>query len=268
MQFSDILKNDGQTTRFMSSCSYSLPTCHLHNHNELLFLMSGSLYLENNFDSVDVDAPAVILHNCYTLHRAELLQGHYNRFIINFDDHTLNTIESLRETIGFFKSTNMTVIRLNEPMQAILQNYVSRYNSLSPHDGSRDTLTCLILYEIAKYYSDENKVQLSSPAFKTAYINDVMQYIARHYNEDFTLNDLAAHFYISRAKLSADFSTSTNMTIKQYTTLVRMNVARELLENGSSISEAARSCGYNNTGNFTATFTKYFGEKPMKKKPG
>ena len=45
-----------------------------------------------------------------------------------------------------------------------------------------------------------------------------------------------------------------------------MNVARELLEKGTSISEAARACGYNSPGNFTATYTKYFGEKPIKKK--
>ena len=162
----------------------------------------------------------------------------------------------------------MTVVHLNKEMNAVMENYVSRYSALDAQDGSRNALTCLLLYEIAKYRSPQNTMQLSTSDSHAAYINDVMQYIARHYSEDFTLDDLAARFYISRAKLSADFSAGTNMTVKQYTTLVRMNVARELLEKGDSISEVARACGYNSTGNFSATYTKYFGEKPTKKKHG
>mgnify|MGYP003306341153 CR=1 FL=1 len=88
MALPDIFKNDGQSVYFLSSCSYSLPSCHIHNHNELLFLLSGRLRLENNLDTVEVDAPAVILHNNYTLHRAELLEGQYERYIINFDNKT------------------------------------------------------------------------------------------------------------------------------------------------------------------------------------
>ena len=49
-----IFKNDGQTVSFTSAGSYNLPYCHLHNHNELLFLMSGKLHLENNLDTVDI----------------------------------------------------------------------------------------------------------------------------------------------------------------------------------------------------------------------
>lgn len=263
-----VFQNDGQSIVYLSTCSYNLPYCHLHNHNELLFLMSGKLHLENNLNTIEVTAPAVIIHNCYTLHRAQLLEGHYTRFIINFDDSTLDTVLPLKETIRFFKNANMTVIHLNQEMQVIMENYVARYSALDAQDGSRNTLTCLILYELAQYRSPKNTLQLSAPESRNAYINEVMQYIARHYSEDFTLDDLAARFYISRAKLSADFSAGTNMTIKQYTTLVRMNIARELLEKGNSISDTARACGYNSTGNFTATYTKYFGEKPIKKKHG
>ena len=117
MALPDIFKNDGQSVAFSSSCSYSLPSCHIHNHNELLFLLSGRLRLENNLDTVEVDAPAVILHNNYTLHRAELLKGQYERYIVNFDDKTLDAVPSLRETVRFFKNANMTVIRLTTEMK-------------------------------------------------------------------------------------------------------------------------------------------------------
>ena len=91
-----------------------------------------------------------------------------------------------------------------------------------------------------------------------------MQYISEHYYENFTLDDLASQFYISRAKLAADFSGTTNMTVKQYTTLVRMNVARGMILGGASVAEAAHACGYSNTSNFATTFSKYFGDSPAR----
>ncbi|MBQ8370710.1 MAG: helix-turn-helix transcriptional regulator [Clostridia bacterium] len=263
MAFPEIFKNDGQTVTYNSSCSYSLPSCHIHNHNELLLLISGKLRLENNLEITEVDAPAAIIHNSYTMHRAELLEGQYERYVINFDDNTLDTIEPLSQTIRFFKNANMTVVRLTDEMKKILEGYAVRYSSFSAEDGSRNALTCLILYEIAKYRSQDNSVKLRAPI---SYINDVMQYISQHYSENFTLDDLAAQFYISRAKLASDFTGSINMTVKQYTTLVRMNVARGMIIDGVSVSETAHACGYNNTSNFTSTFAKYFGSSPARYK--
>lgn len=257
----DIITDDGQSVFHLSSCCYSLPSCHIHNHNELLFLISGRLRLENNLDIIEVDAPAVILHNSYTMHRAELLEGQYERYIINFDDRTLETIRPMQNTISFFKSANMTVIRLTNDMKTVLENYIARYMILNEEDDSRNTLICLILYEISKYRSEENSVKMRA---SISYINNVMQYISMHYSKSITLADLAAQFYISRAKLASDFSTSVGMTVKQYTTLVRMNVARGMILNGKSAAETALACGYNNTGNFIATFTKYFGDSPVR----
>lgn len=263
MDISSVLVNNGQTTSYKSSCSYDMPCCHMHNHNELLFLLSGRLQVENNLEVVEVDAPAVILHNSYTLHRATLTDGHYKRFIINFDDNTLNTVAPLAQTVRFFKNSNMTVIRLTHEMEEILQHYTERYLALSPDDGSRDTLTCLLLYELAKYHSPENDLLGQN---KAPYINNVMQYIVQHYNEPITLDTLATRFYISRAKLTADFSSSTNMTIKQFTTLVRMNMAYSMIKGGATIADAARACGYNSIANFSATFSKYFGDAPAQYK--
>lgn len=263
MAFPEIFTNEGQSVVYNSSCCYSLPSCHIHNHNELLFLISGHLQVENNFDITEVEAPAVILHNSYTLHRAELLDGQYKRYVINFDDNTLNAVPELTESIRFFKNANMTVIRLTPEMCGILTHYLERYPVMNDSDGSKNALTCLILYEIARFHSPENTVKMQA---EIRYINDVMHYISRHYGESFTLDDMAAHFYISRAKLAADFSNTTGMTVKQYTTLVRMNVARGMIMEGKTVAETAHACGYNNTSNFTSTFAKYFGDSPIRYK--
>lgn len=263
MPIPGIFVNDGQLVAHVSSCCYRLPYCHIHNHNELLFLVSGRLLLENNLVTTEVSAPAVIIHNAYTLHRAELLDGYYERYIINFDDATLEEIAGIRETVRFFKDANMTVIRLTEEMRDTVMQYVSRYPVMDETNGSQNALTCLILYEIAKYRSAENTVGLCAGI---PYINRVMNYIASEYSKPLTMDELAAHFYVSRAKLASDFSAATSMTVKQYSTLVRMNVARGMILDGRSVSEAARACGYSNVSNFAAAFSRMFGENPAKLK--
>ena len=257
----DNLLNDCPPVVYVTSDHYVMPSCHIHNHNELMLLVSGKVRFENNLKITEVEGPAVIIHNSYTLHRSELLEGQYKRYLINFYDKTLDKISGLSDTVRFFKSANMTVIRLTEEMRDVLEGYVRRYPEMSREDGSQDALTCLILYEIAKYRSKENTVGIRA---KIPYINDVMCYITEHYSEPITMEELTARFYISRAKLAADFSETTGMTVKQYTTLVRMNVARGMIQDGATVSDAARACGYSNVSNFSAVFSKMFGENPAK----
>ena len=255
-----ILRDFNQTVSFGMSDQYVLPSCHIHNHNELLLIGSGRLLYENNLQTVEVTAPAAVIHNSYTLHRVELLEGKYERVVVQFEDSVMNAIPALTETIRFFKNANMTVIRLTDEMSAILKNYVDRFSAMSKENGSWNALTCLILYEIAQFRSEENTVGLTATI---PYVNDVMNHIAKHYGETLKLDELAARFFVSRAKLTADFAAATGMTIKQYTTLVRMNVARGMIVSGESISDTARACGYSSVSNFSATFAKYFGGSPL-----
>lgn len=261
MSLPDIFTNDGRSATFSSSCCYSMTSCHIHNHNELLLLVSGKLRLENDLEVVTVDAPAAILHNSYTLHRAELLEGQYERYVINFDDGTLDTIPTMKETVSFFKNANMTVIRLTPDMLRTICGYAERYTAMSEEDGSFATLTCLMLYELSRFRSDENTTGIRA---EISYINDVMFYITKHYGESFTLDELAARSYVSRAKLVSDFRSTMGMTVKQYTTLVRMNVARGMILEGTSVTDTAHVCGYTNIGNFIATFKRYFGDSPVR----
>ncbi len=226
---SQYFADDGPTVFHMTSSAYRLPFSHIHNHNELLFLVSGKLRLENNLKSAEVNAPAVILHNSYTLHRAELIDGYYERYVINFFDDAPDEIAGIRETVRFFKNANMTVIRLTEEMRDTMEAYVRRYPAMNAEDGSRNALTCMILCEIAKYRSPGNTVDLRA---KIPYINDVMNELVSSYADPLTMEELAARFYVSRAKLAADFVTATGMTVKQYSTLVRMNVAGGIGQNG------------------------------------
>lgn len=43
-------------------------------------------------------------------------------------------------------------------------------------------------------------------------------------------------------------------------------MAYTMITNGATSAEAARTCGYNSIGNFSAAFSEYFGEAPVQYK--
>lgn len=255
-----VIVDDGQSVMHKICSSFNMESCHAHTHNELLFLVQNDLLVENNTDIIEVHAPAVILHNSFTLHRVKPVHaGNYERYIINFDDKTLAQDPALTEDISFFKRTNMTVIRLTEEMRDLLLFYLSRYSALHDNAAAKNHLTVMILYELSQYHSDENTLSLEP---KRAYINEIMNYIMRNPGETITLESLANRHFVSRAKLVADFRSSTGMTVKNYITLVRMNIARNLLIEGHSVSETAGLCGYNSESNFITTFKRMYDVSP------
>lgn len=257
---SSVIVDDGQSVMHNVSSAFNMESCHAHNHNELLFLVQNDLLVENNTDVIEVHAPAVILHNNFTLHRANPVHaGNYERYIINFDDKTLDQNPVLSEDIRFFKRANMTVIQLTEEMRDLLLFYISRYSALHDNAAAKNHLTVMILYELSQYHTDENTLCLEP---KLAYINEIMNYIMLNPGESITLESLANRYFVSRAKLVADFRSSTGMTVKNYLTLVRMNIARNLLIEGHSVSETASLCGYNSESNFITTFKRHFDVSP------
>lgn len=83
-------------------------------------------------------------------------------------------------------------------------------------------------------------------------------------NSIFTIDYLAELLGISRRKLYDKFKQLTGLTPNQYVKMIRLQVAKELLENGTitSISAAAQKVGFRNTEYFSQQFKKHFGRLP------
>ena len=58
------------------------------------------------------------------------------------------------------------------------------------------------------------------------------------------MEKLAQRYYVSRAKLVYDFKNHSGMTINEYLSLIRINNAKNIPEQGSSVGEASLKCSY------------------------
>lgn len=77
-----------------------------------------------------------------------------------------------------------------------------------------------------------------------------------------SLARLAAESAVSVAKLKRDFRTVTGGCIGGYIAARRLTLARELLRDGLSVSEAAWQVGYEHPANFATAFRRRFGCTP------
>jgi two-component system response regulator YesN len=94
-------------------------------------------------------------------------------------------------------------------------------------------------------------------------ISRVRNYIEQNYRENITLEDTAAHFFVSKEYLSRIFKAQSDLSFSDYITALRMRKARELLLTYKlPIKEIVDKLGYLDIAHFYKTFKKHFGMTP------
>lgn len=95
--------------------------------------------------------------------------------------------------------------------------------------------------------------------------NQIKTLIHTRYMEDLSLEILAKEVYLSPQYLSVLFSEKNGCGINKYIKNVRMNKAKELLENTNlKVNEICTKVGYSNYSYFCKCFAEEFGKTPKK----
>ena len=146
-------QDDSPNIRYSYSKSFKMENVHIHNHYEMLFLVDGMLSVENNADKLTVKSPAIILHNSLTFHGVNTLREGYTRYVVNFNDDIFKHCSAIADKISFFRSSNISVIKLDEDMFELMKIYFDRYRVIGKDLNARAYLTAMILYELYTYQS-------------------------------------------------------------------------------------------------------------------
>jgi two-component system response regulator YesN len=95
----------------------------------------------------------------------------------------------------------------------------------------------------------------------------VKDYIEQHYEENITLESMAAMLYMNPYYFSSFFKKHTNENFKHYVTEIRMKHAVKLLLNTDMlVYEIADRVGYHNARHFSDMFKKHYGKLPQEYK--
>ena len=96
-------------------------------------------------------------------------------------------------------------------------------------------------------------------------VQQIMKYMENHYKEKISLDQIAENMYLSPFYISKLFKSETGDTPINYLISLRMEKAKELLDQNStlSIQEAAAAVGYEDAYHFSKLFKKYYGLSPL-----
>ena len=95
-------------------------------------------------------------------------------------------------------------------------------------------------------------------------IKKAIAYIADHYSEKISLQQLADEAVSDRFALCRLFRRYTGLTPMEYLNLHRINEAARLLQGGSRVTEAALQTGFTNMSYFAKVFRRYRGMAPSR----
>lgn len=108
----------------------------------------------------------------------------------------------------------------------------------------------------------ENFLQEENEEFRKE-ITEVKSYIYHNYEKNLSVEMLADQVYLSAGYLSAVFKEETGMNLNRFIREVRMQKAKEMLENtNKKITQIAKEVGFSNTSYFCRSFREFFGSTP------
>ena len=95
-------------------------------------------------------------------------------------------------------------------------------------------------------------------------VDDILSYINQNINFPITIEQLSGEFFLSESYICRIFKAATGTTINKYICARRISIAKSLLSEGRSVTEAYEKSGFTDYSNFFKAFTKAVGISPKK----
>ena len=250
--------------RFKSSKNLHDSVCNWHTNIEILLVTDGEGHMQYNSDYLPLSKHDIIVINSGDLHRIYSDSGiSFDYLIIDESfcrENGINTVE--RRFDRLFKC---------EDTERICRSAYERYKDYKS-DGSPINIALLrlsVLELLTELYSCHSSPFSSTLALERSpqdYVKKVIEYLAEHYTEDLTLEEVAGVCGITKYHLAREFKRYTGQTVITYVNILRCRRAEVCLSEGKTVTEAAVESGFDSISYFSRTYKKLMGASPSVKK--
>lgn len=253
---------DSVCVDYRSADGMKMEQFHFHSHYEISFVFGGNLTVINTGETIKTDKPCIILHSPNTFHAVIAEKGvRYKRYNMYFDDEFMSKFPADMLNVRSLFANNFSVTELGSSDVDELMVYVNLLFSASENKDRQSLLLASLINKLGDYVGTSRTLEGNE---NISYIENVIQYISDNYGEPLTAGILADKFYVSSAKLNADFKGMTSVTLHKYIVTVRLINAKRMLISGKSVLETSVECGFFNESHFIRTFKEKTGVTPSK----
>lgn len=244
---------------------------HYHDFNKIMILLSGNINYSIEGKDYLLKPYDIILVNQGEIHRPSVLDNSpYERVIIYVSTKFLNTYSDkdydLKYCFERAKEEHSNVLRIPSIDKSKLYQVCQELEHSFTDNAFAEELYQKILF--LEFMIQLNRTAISNHInYLDAVIGnekllEIMDYINEHLTEDITIDTLSSYFYLSRYYLMHFFKEETGYTIGKYITEKRLLLAKNLVQNGSSLTQACYQCGFKNYSTFFRAFKKAYNTMP------
>ncbi len=241
---------------------WSMSELQSHEHFEIYCLTSGNRKYFYEDKIYDITAPTVCIIPPFTLHKTE--GGAFRRVTLNVSSDVLTD----REREYLYGLGKQGVYKLDGEKAGLFLSILNESAELS-HDspGSEPIaphfihvlLSLLTRTELVPY----NTIGEQIGAKKEAPAMRAVSYINKHFNENFTLDELCERIFMSKNTLCAEFRALMHCSVMEYRSFIRISRAKELLSSTKmALEDIACECGFSSANYLGLIFKKTVGISP------
>ena len=255
----------------MSYCNNTFE-CHWHDGVELLYVTEGELdhrvngtrYLMKKGDFMFVNAGA--MHEGYA---TELKRGKYK--VLSFLTSALcagdGDLLADKYFGGIMDEKNFPVLFL-ESGDTKAKEIIRLCDEISVLQKSRpvcyelEIKSLLLKIWAILFTCASESAGAQKPDLKIDRIKSAVSYINDNYQNKLSLEEIALSCNLSKSEFCRYFKRMMHRTPFDYVTDLRVRKSTELLDKGTSVTEAAMSSGFFDSSYYTKTFKRYMGCTP------
>lgn len=249
---------------------------HYHDFNKIIIFLRGNVTYCIEGQSYILSPYDVILVKAGEVHRPVIHDNtDYERIIIYISPDYISAYGEEKCNLGICfeknSSSHSSVLRMagmkKSKLFYVMQELRNSFHEKEYAAGLyRDTLFIEFLIHLNRAALLNNLPYMVSSSSNGKIIK-VLSHINEHLTEDITIDGLAEQFYTSRYYLMHSFKEQTGYTIGSYLSTKRLLFARDLILNGTGMTDACFACGFKNYSTFSRAYKKQFGQSPREVLP-
>ncbi len=248
---------------------------HIHDCYELYYSISGGkqFLIDNKFYSI-ASGDLFIINQYESHYLAQVDKMVHERIVISIHPDYVKKLSTEKTNLDDCFSNHgpsfQHRLSLNKEHQKRFLYFVNKITNASgyAHDVIEQSAFMELLVLINTLLKSEDCMEeCSKDLIASKYnhqVDDILNYINLNIASPITIEQLAARFYLSESYICRIFKSATGTTINKYITARRISIAKSLLNDGLSVTDAYERSGFSDYSNFFKAFTKAVGISPKK----
>lgn len=242
---------------------------HYHEFCKLVLLLSGSGSYIVEGRRYTLKSGDIVLVGSRCVHKPEFEEGiSYERIILYISPALLAASSTERFSLeSVFSGARGHVLRPSEEARRRCRSLAEELEGeMADDSGEGEILSrCTLLRLLIEIDREARRTEAEMPkptAPQDEKILAILRYMESHLDEDISIDDLAARFYISKYHMMRKFREETGTSIHNYLSDKRLLSARDMIREGVSATDACFRCGFRSYSAFSRAYGKFFGETP------